>query len=295
MRIFLTGGTGFVGTRIRDALLTDGHEVTTLTRRERPHVAGITWIPGTLDDTDSLEEGMRGCAAVVHLVGIIRERRGATFQSVHVDGTRNVLAAMKAAGISRLLHMSALGAGPKAETAYFKTKWAAEESVRASGVAFTIFRPSIVFGPGDGFITLLARQVRVLPILPIIGTGAYLMAPVSIHVVTAAFTAALRMNGAAVHKTFDLCGPQILTYEEIVNLLIEHLKRPRRKVHLPVWLMRLVTGTAKVAHLPLPITRDQLAMLLKGNVCEEHHAQEVFDLPVISLREGIGEYLHPQA
>jgi uncharacterized protein YbjT (DUF2867 family) len=293
MRVFLTGGTGFVGTRIREALVEDGHEVVALTRHARPAVKGVTWAIAELTEADRLIGSMRGCAAVVHLVGIIREERGANFQAVHVDGTQHILAAMKAVGVSRLLHMSALGAGPKAETDYFQTKWAAEESVRAAGVGFTIFRPSIIFGPGDGFITLLARQVRKLPIIPIIGTGAYPMAPISIHAVAAAYTQALRLDGAALHKTFDLCGPEVLTYEAIVDLLMVHLHRHKRKAHIPVWLMRFVTGTAKVAHLPLPVTRDQLTMLLKGNVCTEHSAGEVFDLPHITLREGIGAYIHP--
>lgn len=293
MRVFLTGGTGFVGSRIREAMVDDGHTVVALTRRVMPPDPHVIWVNGDIADAETLTEHMRGCEVVVHLVGIIQETRKATFQSVHVDGTRHVLEAMQAAGIPRLVHMSALGAGPKGETEYFRTKWEAEELVRAAGVGFTIFRPSLIFGPGDGFISLLARQVRKWPLIPIVGTGLYPFAPISVRAVAAAYAQALRLNGAALHKTFELCGPEVLTYEQIIDLLMEHQRKRKRKVHLPVGFMRVITGAAHFARLPSPISSDQLTMLLKGSVCGEQCAREVFDLPQITLREGIAEYIHP--
>ncbi len=292
MHIFLTGGTGFVGTAIRAALVDDGHAVMALTRHACPPEKGVTWVTGDIADSATLAEGMRDCTAVVHMVGIIRETRKATFQSVHVDGTRHILDAMADAGITRLLHMSALGAGPKSDTAYYRTKWEAEEIVRASGIDFTIFRPSIIFGRGDGFVSLLAKQVRLLPVVPIIGTGRYPLAPIAIRAVATACVQALRHDDV-IHRTIELCGPDVLTYEEIVDLLMAHLRRKKAKLHIPVGVMRFIIGTAGVAHLPLPITADQLAMLLQGNVCADSAAHHVFDLPIVPLRDGIAEYIHP--
>lgn len=290
MRVFLTGGTGFVGSAIREALRGEGHDIVALARRARGPEPGVVWVPGEIGDVDALTTGMQGCDAVVHLVGIIAERGKATFPAIHVQGTANVLAAMRQQGITRLLHMSALGAAQKADTAYYRTKWEAEELVRAAGVAFTIFRPSIIFGPGDGVISRLVQQIRHWPVIPIIGDGQYAMAVISIHAVAAAFAQALRLPETA-GKTFELCGPEVLTYEAILDLLMAHMGKHRPKVHLPIDLLRAVTGTTGAMHLPSPITGDQLRMLLAGSVCTTTDAREVFELPEITLAEGIKEYI----
>lgn len=295
MRVFLTGGTGFVGGYLCDALCAEGHEVVALARVPRPARPGITWVRGEIGDADLLAEAMSGCDAVIHLIGIIRERGKVTFQAMHVEGTEHILEAMRANGIMRLLHMSALGASAKSQTAYARTKWEAEERVRAAGLTHTIFRPSIIFGPGDGFISLLARQIRRFPVIPIIGSGAYPFAPISIHAVAAAFTQALRLNGSTAGKTFELCGPEVLTYEQIIDLLMAHMRVRKLKAHLPEALMRFITGAVSIAHLPSPITRDQLVMLLDGNVCAEQCAREVFTLPEITLAEGIRDYVRGPA
>src|SRR3989442_9553349 len=128
---------------------------------------------------------MAGCDAVIHLVGTIRERPALaeTFERLHVDATLNVLAAASGAGVRRVLHMSALGTRPGARARYHQTKWRAEEAVRSSGLDWTIFRPSIVYGHGDGFVTVLARMVRRLPIVPVIGSGTARLQPVRLPVV----------------------------------------------------------------------------------------------------------------
>jgi uncharacterized protein YbjT (DUF2867 family) len=291
MRVFVTGATGFVGSHLRRALLADGHEVVGFARHVPAPEDGVRWVAGEITDGDALAEGMAECGAVCHLVAIIRERGGATFERVHVDGTARVLEAMGRTGVTRLLHMSALGAGPKPPSEYYRTKWQAEELVRASGMAQTIFRPSIIFGPGDGFISLLARQLRRAPVVPVIGSGAYPFAPVSVQAVCAAFVQALRMNGDTLSRTFELCGPEVLTYEQMLDVLAAHLGARKPRVHVPVWVLRAAIWLGSGLHLPLPITRDQLAMVVQGNVCGEHSAAEVFSLPQVTLAEGIRSYL----
>ncbi len=292
MRVFLTGATGFVGSHLRRALTRDGHQVTALARTPPADEGDVTWVAGDIGDVEALTEGMAGCAAVIHLVGIIRERGTATFAGVHVQGTEHVLAALRRARVPRLLHMSALGAGPKQSTEYFRTKWAAEELVRAAaGIDYTILRPALIFGPGDGFISTLVEQLRRYPVLPIIGDGKYSFAPISIHAVTATFLQALALDGSTTAKTFELCGPETLTYTQILDLLAArlHLRKPR--VHLPAGLMALLISLGHFIHLPLPITHDELTMLLQGSVCADLTAQQVFDLPRITLAEGIREYV----
>lgn len=289
MRVFLTGGTGFVGGYLRAALRQAGHTLVALTRHPEPPADGITWLRGELAETDILTEAMRECDAVVHLVGILTEHGNATFQRVHVQGTEQVLAAMRQAGVTRLLHMSALGAGPKQPTAYFRSKWQAEELVRAAGIAYTIFRPALIFGPGDGFLSVLIRQVRRLPIVPVVGTGTYPFAPISIHAVCAAYLHALAHPQATLAKTVELCGPEVYSYEEILRLIAAHYAITKLRVHIPLWVMRLGIATAQALHLPTPITRDQLTMLLLGSVCDDQSPLP-FSLPRITLAEGLGEY-----
>lgn len=291
MRIFVTGATGFIGTHLRRALVRAGHDVVGLARTAQPEEQGVTWAVGGLEQVDHLTEAMADCHAVIHLVGILRETKQQTYATAHVQATEHVLAAMRRANINRLLHMSALGAGPKQPTEYFRSKWAAEELVRAAGIDYTIFRPSIVFGPGDGFIPILVQQIRLFPILPIVGSGRYPMAPISITALCEAFTQALELNGSATAKTFELCGPETLTYEGIIDLLATHLRRRKPRIHLPVALMHLLIRFAHFMHLPPPLTEDELNMLLLGSTCTDPAAIEVFDLPHITLAEGIREYV----
>jgi NADH dehydrogenase len=290
MRVFLTGGTGFIGNHLRAALHEAGHTVVALTRHAQPDDAGTTWVRGTLDDAAIMASGMAGCDAVVHLVGIIRETRDLTFAQAHVAGTAQVLAAMGKAGLRRLLHMSALGAGPDAETEYYHTKWEAEQLVRAVGVDATIFRPSLVFGPGAGFTQRIIDQITRLPVIPIIGSGEYTFMPISIHAVSAAFVQALALGGPTYGKTYELCGAEVLSYTSLIVALSNQLGIHKPVVHLPIGFMRLLTGVASALHLPFPITSDQLTMLLGGSRCARRETFP-FDLPEITFKQGIAEYV----
>jgi NADH dehydrogenase len=163
--------------------------------------------------------------------------------------------------------------------------------VRAAGIDYTIFRPSIIFGPGDGFINLLAKQLRQFPIIPVVGKGNYRLAPISIHAVAAAYTQAIKLNGPTLAKTFELCGPEVLTYRQILDTISAWTGVRKRRVYLPVWFVSLFSRVATALHLPTPITPDQISMLLQENICADPSAQDVFALPRITLADGIKEYL----
>src|SRR5260370_171617 len=188
-RVFITGARGFVGGGVVQALRADGHVVRCLVRRgSEPLLKGLGAVERVEGDVlirRTLDVAVAGCDAVIHLVGIIRERPALaeTFERLHVDATLNVLAAASGAGVRRVLHMSALGTRPGARARYHQTKWRAEEAVRSSGLDWTIFRPSIVYGHGDGFVTGLAPMVRRPPVRAGLRGGAARPPPVAPPVV----------------------------------------------------------------------------------------------------------------
>jgi NADH dehydrogenase len=294
--VFVTGATGFVGHAMLQRLCAAGHVVRCLVRHgSEGRLRGfgaIARVEGDVLDRRGLEEGMSGCDAVIHLVGIIREHpaTGATFERVHVEGTRNVVEAARAAGVQRYLHMSALGTRPGAASRYHRSKWAAEEIVRSSGLAWTIFRPSIIYGRGDGFVTLLASMVRRLPAVPVIGSGRQRLQPIAVEQVTAGFAGALE-RAAAAKQTYEVGGPDAVTMLELLDLIGRTLGRRRvRKIHVPLGVM---TPMAKLLHpLPgFPVTPDQLLMLGEDSVCDPRPFFETFGLDPVSLAVGLERML----
>jgi NADH dehydrogenase len=295
MKIFVTGATGFVGNAIVRQLLAAGHTPRCLVRRGsegKLTQPGVEFHPGDALDPATLAGALDGCAAVMHLVGIIREipQRQVTFQRLHVEATANVLAAAQAQGVRRYLHMSANGARAAAPTPYQRSKWQAEELVRASGLDWTIFRPSLIYGRGDGFITLLARMVRRLPVLPVLGDGRYLLSPVAVGDVAAGFVAALT-RPATIGQSFACGGPDTISYDRLLDLVGAALDRPAPlKLHQPLLLMRPLIAAGQ--HLPgFPITADQLTMLLQGNSCDPAPWARDCGLALTPLAEGLGRML----
>jgi uncharacterized protein YbjT (DUF2867 family) len=295
-RVFVTGATGFVGRSVIQALRSDGYVVRCLVRRGSERdlrgLEAVERVEGDILVRRGLEEGMAGCQAVVHLVGIIRERPevGTTFEMVHTQGTINVLEAAMAAGVRRLLHMSALGSRPGARARYHQTKWAAEEAVRASGLAWTIFRPSIIYGRGDEFVTMLARMVGRSPVVPVIGSGRQRLQPVPVEHVAEGFARALALPATEKH-VYEVGGPDQLTMVELLDAIGSALGHRRvRKAHVPLGFMRPV---ARILHrLPgFPVTPDQLRMLEEDNVCDPAPFYGAFRLEPMPLVTGLRRML----
>ena len=291
-RIFVTGATGFVGRAVIRALQARGYAVRCLVRRgSEPDLRGheaLERVEGDVLAPSTLARGMAGCDTVVHLVGIIRETpsTGSTFERVHTQGTINVLDAAVATGIRRYLHMSALGSRPGARARYHRSKWAAEEAVRASPTPWTIFRPSIIYGRGDQFVNLLAGMIRRAPIVPVIGTGQQRLQPIPVEHVGEAFARAADLPASEKH-VYDVGGPEAVTMLRLLDLIGAALdRREVRKVHAPLGLVR---PAARLLHrVPgFPVTPDQLVMLEEDNICDPGPFHATFGLTPMPLAVGL--------
>ena len=289
MNVFLTGATGFVGSHLVKGLLAGGHRVRALVRsldKARTSAPGVEYVPGNILQPACLRDVMPGCDAVVHLVGIITEVKGATFERIHHEGTRKVVAAARVSGIRRFVHMSALGTRSNAVAAYHKTKWKGEEAVRACGIPWVILRPSIIYGPGDGFTTRMVELMRKAPLRPIVGSGQYPVQPIYIEDVVDCFVQSLS-NDAALGREVALAGPRAMPIEEMLDALADAASIRKRKIHLPFWLM--YTNAALLeTFLPFPpVTRNQLTMMREGSTCDTAPMLTMFRVKHWTLEEGL--------
>jgi NADH dehydrogenase len=302
MKVLLTGATGFVGREVLGQLHRAGHEVRSIARNlktaadQLPQPCSVTeFHRGDVTDLRSLSGAARGCDAVIHLVGIISEFGRVTYERLHVEATRHVLATAQAEGVKRFLHMSALGTRANANARYHQTKWAAEEIVRWSGLDFTIFRPSLIYGPKDHFVNQFERMSRWLPFLPVMGTGSNLMQPVAVETVACCFVGALD-RAETVGQTYDVCGPERLTFVQILDTILKVTGRRRFKLHIPLPLARMQAAVLErvmgsIINRPPPFNRDQLLMLQEDNVGDSQPVQRLFGLKQTGFAEGIGKYL----
>jgi uncharacterized protein YbjT (DUF2867 family) len=289
--ILVTGGTGFIGPKVVHALRAEGRDVRCLVRRPERATTLKAWgcelAAGDVTDAVSLRAAVEGCDAVIHLVAIISGKR-ADFERVMVAGTQSLLAAAKAAGVRRVLLMSALGttAETKELVPYYWAKWEMEQATARSGLEHVIFRPSFVFGRDGGVLPLFVRQVRWSPVTPVIGDGERRLQPIWVEDVAAHFAKAVDLAGAA-NRTFELGGPDQVTWNELYERIARVLGKRRARVHVPVGLMRVGATVAELLPRP-PITRDQLTMLEAGdNVGDLTPALETFGIPVLPLDEQI--------
>ena len=292
--ILVTGGTGFVGSHLIKRMRQKGLPVRALVRN--PDKAqtlkdlGVEVVSGDVSDPASLEKATTGVARIVHLVGIIQESAGATFQAVHVDGTRNLLEAAKKNNVHHFFYQSALGTRPNAKSEYHQTKWAAEELVRASGISYTILRPSLIYGPGDQFTIRLAEMIRLSPLLPVIGPGLSKIQPLFIDDVATCILTAVSSD-CCFNEIYEIGGPEQLTYEEVTRAIADALGVHRPTVHLPLFFMRPLAQAFQAVLPKPPVTTDQLIMLQEDNVCNMRDIRDAFGVEPISFRDGLGKFL----
>ena len=297
--IIITGATGFVGEEVVKQARAAGYPVRAIVRDPQraswlTERYGVELFHGNVLYGPSIEGAMRDAKCVIHLVGIIHEWRENTFERVHAQATQNVIEESKKAGVKRFVHMSALGTRENARSRYHQTKWQGEEAVRKSGLAWTIFRPSFIYGPKDVAINTLAKLVRRLPFTPVLGNGNTKIQPISVENVAKAFVGAVR-NDESVNRVYDLCGPEAFTWNELYDKLQAVLGVQKPKVHLPLPIARLQAGVLESILANPPFTRDQLLMLQEDNVGDPKPAEQDFLLEQRSFEDGVAQYLNRNA
>ena len=288
MKVLLTGGTGYVGSALREYVRNQGHEVRLLVRAgsegkiDSPNSYEI--IRGDVFNTNACLKACDGCDAVIHLIGIIREfaSKGITFDQHHIAATSNIVDAARRTEVPRFIHMSALGARREARSNYHKTKFESEQLVRGSTLRWTIFQPSWIFGSGDHG----TRQVVDLihkPVVPLINGGKMLIQPIALQDVCTVMTKALGMPETQ-QETYELGGPDKVAFRELVEKVAAQFGVQVRTISVPTWVVR--AAVAAFARFPsFPLTTDQLRMLLEDNVCEIDHYVRTFQIEPKSFGE----------
>ena len=276
-RVFLTGATGFVGSHVLPALLGAGHSVTALVRSDARATALLARVAaspgkfetriGTVNDRASLDAAMAGCDAVVHLVALPRDwNDGADLERVNAVGTATIVAAAEAAGITRFIHLGALGVQERPELHYASSKARGEGFVRASSLDWTILKPSLIWGERDGFFNIVAALVKIpAPVVPVPGNGKSRFQPVWIGDVARAIVQVLG-DPSTVRRSYELGGPRYWTYTEITQEVARALGKRRAVVPMPVPLISLVAGASELIRLPFPVATDQLRQLALDNI-----------------------------
>ncbi|MCY4223336.1 MAG: NAD(P)H-binding protein [Bacteroidetes bacterium] len=298
MRIFLTGGTGFVGRHVLRECIAQGHQVRALVRRggapQGFESQEVELVRG--DVNDSLEKYMTDVDAIIHLVGIIKETpsQNITFEALHTRATQNVVQAAQGSGISRLVFVSANGASKDGDTKYQTTKWAAEQAVQESQLDhWCILRPGLIFGdPGmerEEFCMVLASTlIRPFPVLPVFGSGQYLLQPVSVEEVADATVQALTSSNVN-RQVIPVVGTQQFSYLELLDIVTRAIgMRPKPKIKLPLSVVR---AGIRFAGKMLPITPDQFAMLVAGNIADQRHFYDLFQVTERPFNEENLSYL----
>lgn len=296
LSICVLGGTGFVGTHLCTRLIGAGHSVRVLTRnRERAKhllvLPGLELVNANVHEPAVLAEQFRGRDAVINLVGILNEpgHGGAGFRRAHSDLTRKVVAACRSAGVPRLLHMSSLRAAETAPSHYLRSKGEAERIVREESghVQWTIFQPSVIFGPGDGFMNKFASLLRLFPVLPLARAGAR-FAPVYVGDVVTAMARALDDHHME-RASFQLCGPQVYTLRELVQYTAGVIGVRRWVFGIPDalgWLQATIMDFVPGK----PLSRDNFRSLQLDSVCSESGLARLGIEPT-SLRAVVPGYL----
>lgn len=271
MKILLTGGTGFVGTGVRHELRALGHDVRVLLRPQSVGKIdareGVEVIVGDVLDSQACLRATTDCDAIVHMVGIRRElpQQGITYEAMHTEATYTVVDAARRTGVQRVVFMSSLGTRPDAASGYHRTKAEAEKIVKESGMRWTIFRPSVIFGPGDEFHPLIAELVH-RPLVPVIDGGKALLQPVSHRNVVGPVARSLTMPETQ-GKTYEIGGPERHAFVDIMYQVARHYGVWPNTVSVSSRFAKPMVKFAQRFR-SFPLTLDELHMLLEDNVCD---------------------------
>ena len=292
LRIAILGGSGFVGHHVVNRLAT-GERDAIVPTRAREHAKPLFLLPRVqivevdVGDAAALARAIRGADAVINLVGVLHPTRRASFHAIHVGVAEAAIEACRANGIRRLIHMSALNADAAGPSAYLCSKGEAEARIAASGLDWTIFQPSVIFGPEDRFLNLFAALTRILPVIYLAGAEAKFQ-PIHVSDVAAAMTTALDDPGT-IGQRYRLCGPQVYSLRELVAFAAARTGHRRPIVGLPNAIGRAQAWLLE--HLPGKLmTRDNLLSMQVDSVCGCPYPA-VFGGNPRALEDAVPEYL----
>jgi NADH dehydrogenase len=286
MKVAIVGGTGFVGSHVIPVLLDAGHEVIAIsrdgTRREDWPDAIVARAADVV--RGDLDAALDGADAVVHLTAIPRETGGRSFDAVNVRGTERVVEAAERLGIRRFVHLSVLGVSPEPRFSYLHSKWRGEEAVRASGLDWVVLRPSLMFGPGDGFFRLIRTTLRWWSpgVVVIPGDGSTRFQPISVDDVAIAVAQSLT-DDAHIRQVHEIGGPEWVTYREIVDAVMAATGMRRWKLGLPVPLLSAVTAVTDRILPIFPVSHDQIDSLGRPNSTDLDAFERAFGVKPRSL------------
>lgn len=278
--VTVIGATGFVGRHVVPRLVEAGHAVRGVSRRGTRRVEwpdAVRPMRGDVETGAGLTEALRGADAVVHLVAIPREQGGRRFENVNVRGVERVLAAAREAGVPRIVHLSALGVTDDPQLAYLSSKWRGEQLVRQSGLGWVVFRPSLLFGPGDGFFNLIKTTLTWWSpgVVAIPGHGRETFQPLHVDDLARAVTAAVG-EPARDGSVYELGGPEVVTYREIVDRVMRATGKRRLKLDVPVPLISALTAVTDRVLPVFPVSHDQIRSLGRPNVAGEGSFERAF-------------------
>jgi NADH dehydrogenase len=292
MKILITGITGFLGSHLAESLAASGHTLRGLVRKpqQRDHLSPqvrVELVEGDVTKPGTLKDALRGMDAVIHLVAIAYEHAGQTYEAVNAQATRNLLDAAKRAGIKRFIHLSALAVDAHSPYGYLRSKGEGEDAVRASELDWTIFRPSVLVGPEDEFANALARWLVITPFLfPIVGNGQARFQPLWVEDLVTCLVKTLSDSGA-IRRSYEVGGPEHLTYEEMVKQILAALGRRRILLHAPVPLMKPVVKLMELVLPYPPATTSLLALLNVDNTTALDSVERQFGFKPRRFREVI--------
>jgi uncharacterized protein YbjT (DUF2867 family) len=297
--VAVAGGSGFVGRSIVRELAGRGDRVIVLSHR--PPIATtdrlIEFRQADVTRPDGLTEALAGADTLVICLAfrnspIEASRRGQTFERVDAGGTEALVAAARTAGIRRLVYISGAGAAPDAPRHWFRAKWRAEEAIRGSGIAYTIFRPSWIYGPGDRSLNRFLGFTRWLPFVPQIGNGEQLLAPVFVDDIGALVADAL-VTPAANNATFEVGGPETMMMDAVIREALRVQGRRRPIIHAPVVLMKLFTRPLTLLPSP-PMTPDAIDFIIQAAPVDTVPLTAALSRHLTPLADGLASYLAPR-
>jgi uncharacterized protein YbjT (DUF2867 family) len=296
--VAVAGGTGFIGRTIarRLAALPQLH-VRVLSRnleRARPRLADLEaeFVRGEVTEPATLPSALAGVSAVVSAVQfdgypIENPRRGLTFERIDLGGTLALLAAANAAGVVRFIYVSGAAADENSRHPGFRAKGKAERAIRESGLEYTILRPSLVYGPEDTVVNNFARAIRLAPVFPVPGTGRQTLQPVLVDDLAACV--ALAISGRGRNGTYDIGGPDLMTFDDLIRLIMDLTGHRRPIVHVPESVMRAIGAIAELLPTP-PLSRDAVTFVTADNSCDIAPLLAEFGVKLTSVRAGM-QYL----